>query len=38
MSILTPDTGYGFPAVAYIQNQIGHTAIISGRDLRNGYR
>ena len=30
MSILTPDTGYGFPAVAYIQNQIGHTAIILG--------
>jgi len=30
MSILTPDTGYGFPAVGYIQNQIGHTAIILG--------
>ena len=30
MSILTPDTGYGFPAVAYIQNQIGHTVIILG--------
>ncbi len=30
MSILTPDTGYGFPAAGYIQNQIGHTAIILG--------
>lgn len=30
MSILTPDTGYGFPDVGYIQNQIGHTAIILG--------
>ena len=30
MSILTTDTGYGFPAVAYIQNQIGHTVIILG--------
>ena len=30
MSILTPDTGYGFPEVGYIQNQIGHTAIILG--------
>jgi hypothetical integral membrane protein (TIGR02206 family) len=30
MSILTPDTEYGFPAVGYIQNQIGHTAIILG--------
>lgn len=30
MSILTPDTVYGFPAIGYIQNQIGHTAIILG--------
>ena len=30
MAILTPDTEYGFPAVAYIQHQIGHTAIILG--------
>lgn len=28
MSILTPDTFYGFPYVGYIQNQIGHTVII----------
>ena len=30
MSILTPDTVYGFPYVGYIQSQIGHTMIIMG--------
>ena len=30
MSILTPDTVYGFPYVGYIQSQIGHTIIIMG--------
>ena len=30
MSILTPDTFYGFPYVGYIQSQIGHTMIIMG--------
>ena len=28
MSILTPDTVYGFPYVGYIQSQIGHTMIL----------
>ena len=30
MSILTPDTVYGFPYVGYIQSQIGHTMILMG--------
>ena len=30
MSILTPDTIYGFPYVGYIQSQIGHTMILMG--------
>ena len=30
MSILTPDTVYGFPYIGYIQSQIGHTMIIMG--------
>ena len=30
MSILTPDTIYGFPYVGYIQSQIGHTMILLG--------
>ena len=30
MSILTPDTIYGFPYVGYIQNQIGHMMILLG--------
>jgi len=30
MSLLTPDTVYGFPYVGYIQNQIGHTMILLG--------
>ena len=30
MSILTPDTIYGFPYVGYIQSQIGHTLILLG--------
>ena len=30
MSILTPDTVYGFPYVGYIQSQIGHTMILTG--------
>ena len=30
MSILTPDTVYGFPYVGYIQSQIGHTMILLG--------
>ena len=30
MSILTPDTIYGFPYIGYIQSQIGHTMILMG--------
>ena len=30
MSILTPDTIYGFPYVGYVQSQIGHTMILMG--------
>jgi hypothetical integral membrane protein (TIGR02206 family) len=30
MSILTPDTVYGFPYIGYIQSQIGHTMILMG--------
>ena len=30
MSILTPDTVYGFPYIGDIQSQIGHTMIIMG--------
>ena len=30
MSILTPDTVYGFPYIDYIQSQIGHTMILMG--------
>jgi len=30
MSILTPDTVYGFPYIGYIQSQIGHTVILMG--------
>lgn len=30
MSILTPDTVYGFPYIGYIQSQIGHTMILLG--------
>ena len=30
LSILTPDTVYGFPYVGYIQSQIGHTMILMG--------
>jgi hypothetical integral membrane protein (TIGR02206 family) len=30
MSILTPDTIYGFPYIGYIQSQIGHTMILLG--------
>lgn len=30
MSLLTPDTIYGFPYVGYIQNQIGHAMILLG--------
>jgi hypothetical integral membrane protein (TIGR02206 family) len=30
MSILTPDTVFGFPYVGYIQSQIGHTMILMG--------
>ena len=30
MSIVTPDTVYGFPYVGYIQSQIGHTMILMG--------
>ena len=30
MSILTPDTIYGFPYIGYIQNQIGHMMILLG--------
>ena len=30
MSILTPDTVYGFPYLGYIQSQIGHTVILMG--------
>jgi hypothetical integral membrane protein (TIGR02206 family) len=30
IAILTPDTVYGFPYVGYIQNQVGHTAILMG--------
>ena len=30
MSLLTPDTVYGFPYIGYIQNQIGHTMILLG--------
>jgi hypothetical integral membrane protein (TIGR02206 family) len=30
MSILTPDTVYGFPYIGYIQSQIGHSMILMG--------
>jgi len=30
MSLLTPDTVYGFPYIGYIQSQIGHSMILLG--------